>query len=488
MVLAKDPTAYKKIFMRQRGVQLKTEAQGVPCGCRQPEEQKPEETQEEEVTFDDLAGKFSHIELSGKLHDMVVNDEFLVVQTEAKKKGQVITVFSEPKGALLWKRKFSQIPRSPGIFLFKDRIAVAVERRRPYRFLLFDANTGKKIDEIHPPIWEQAGRYLVSQYGDVYDMQKCLLHEYPAEEKADAKAIVGKNVLYWTRTVKSPRKESLVLRSLDSRNVLWKKTKLPEKERIFFRNEMVAGNRMKQNDFPVLFPIRIRYRKGDEPFPFYFLKKNGEGKWLHPDFFGLTESSFSARIDFSFTIRHHRQILVAGINTRFKRKLDTLKEIIIALDDSGKMLGRTEISLRDNTLLLNKPDSDGNLLLFLRRIRPEAGNFLVSYRLPDFRKNYEVEVAQISQYPEDVRMIEDKIFIWGRSALRVEHVVFSLDARDGSLISYFPFGKRGYWHRRTSLSNLQRVSNRKHLFVPWHKSSYDMVKNDRFYIFRIPLK
>jgi hypothetical protein len=431
-------------------------------------------SQSEAEFYDYLFNLFSHVQLDGQLRNLVANDNFLIAHTEINRGSHIITVFSEPSGTLLWEKNFqsinNQIP-----YLFEDKLAlVGVEgsdSRSMVSFYVFDANTGDVLTQIPGVgLWGHYGKCIVSgsgSTGEIFDLQESRkIYSYSSTNVIRLGALIGDKVLYSAGPGTEGRKPYPLLFSLSEQRELWSGTDFPDDQKNFLHNQVKSVYNIKRDGFPVLFISR--HLSIGEELQFYFLKENGEGHFISPQFFGLTEPHYSgAKIDFAFT-RNTDQgpILITGINTGHLGNIDTYKEIIVTLDNQGNELGRIEFSLKDNKIYFSGLDSSGNLILLLYRYRPNRGYFMVSYSVPNLEENYEKNFSYLRASPHGVHLVDNEIFIWGTTS-RKGHTILSLEpAADATISAYYPFeensAKLVVWS-----GHLQQVHNTTHLFVPF---------------------
>ena len=487
MFLFSDLAAYKKIFMRQRGIVLPGETE-IPCGC--PEEPE-EEKKEEETVLDDLLGKFSHLDLRGRLQGYSVNEDFLVVHTVPGKREEVLTVFSEPGGKMLWERKFISIEsvHPPNPTLFEDRIAVVAAETEPTSksigFYVLDAKTGKTL--FYKRDWDVTGRignFIVNHEGEVLDLRSAAeVYRYiPSEKTFVFKAVIGDHVLLERR---GGQGRTPYLFCPSASKELWLDRRFSEDELGFFSDELEFDRHGPLNDFPVLFGGRPKTRRS-EPFPFYLLTGTGEGRLLTPTDFRIPEPNQSCGVDFFYSLKPlRRSYLVAGINTMHLRESGGTTEVIVALDEKGKVLGREEVSLKNNLLHGSGLDGDGNLVLGLHRVRPSPSGLLVaSYTTPRLKKKYERHYERLDGKPCLITL--DEIFVRGNVKREDNwlYVVCVLAAGDGSVKACYPFPEKADWRLATWAENMWGIHNQRSLFLPFKSAG----KEERYRLLRIPRK
>ena len=486
MFLFSDLAAYKKIFMRQRGVLLPGETE-LPCGC--PEE--PQEEEEEELVLDDLVGKFSHLDLRGRLQGFSVNEDFLVTHTVPGEREQVLTVFSEPGGRKLWERKFVSIEsvHPPNPTLVEDRIAVVAAETEPTSksigLFVLDAKTGKTLS--YKRDWDVTGRigsFIVNHEGEVLELRSAVeVYRYVPGEKAFVfKALIGDNILLEGR---GGQGRAPYIFSPETRKERWLDRKFSGDEFGFVADELGFEPHRSWNDFPVLLGGRPKTRRS-EPFPFYLLTEAGESRLMTPADLGIPEPDQSCGVDFCYSLNPLRKPnLVAGINTMHLRKTGGYIEVILSLDEKGKVLGREEVSLKDNLLHGSGIDDDGNLVLGLHRVRPNPSGLLVlSYTTPRLKKKYERHYERLDGKP--CLITPDEIFVRGslKRGNTWLYAITVLATKDGSVKACYPFPRKADWELVAWADNMWGIHNQKSLFLPVRSSG----KEEKYRLLRIPRK
>jgi hypothetical protein len=486
MFLARDPVAYKKIFMRQIGINFGTEAE-LECKCPPPE--TGEGKVDEEVVIEDLAGKFSHLELEGRLQGMAANDRFLVIHTVLKDGQELVSVFAEPDGRMLWQKKYVSVEaaRPPNPYLYDDRVAFVAAETKPASesvcFYVFDAASGKTL--FQKRAWSVGGfydRYVIngsSGGGEVLDLKTCReVYTYiPSVRTFGLKAIIGSAVLLW-RVGGQNYPYAFSLNDLKER---WADRKFANAELDFFRQELYFRDQDQRDGFPALLAGRPKTKR-DTPFPFYLLNENGEGKLLTPSLFGIAEPNQSCGIDFSFS-REAPQggqgaYLVAGINTMHLRKADAKKEVMVALDGKGRVLGRAEISLEHTLLYGSFMDRSGNLVLSVQ----DKDLVVSSYSTPALNKNYEKTFPDLDSNPS--RFMGDEIFVRGRVRRGNDwfHVICSIDVKKGAITCCYVFPVKSAVELMTWGDHMWGTHNTQYYFIPFRTAK----KPEAYRIIRIP--